>query len=185
MRTLQTQIVWGRRAQWALGGFMLSTVVAFYAFGYRPLTNRQRALEADTRAKLRELDANQARARARTEIAAKNERLRVELDRIKKPSRWDELPQVIKDLTLAGQQSALRKFNYDVRSVPSRNGGLFCEQPLSVTFEGDFVNVFQFLRTTEDMQRLTRVRSLNLKVKDAKSGQVQAQMALNLYFSLD
>src|SRR5262249_26816133 len=101
----------------------------------------------------------------------------------KKPSDQQELSQVINDLTLAGTQSSLRQFNYKA-GMPTRSE-LFCALPLVVTFEGDFLNVFNFLRSTEDMPRLTRVRNLSLKTKDSKTGKVQATLALNVYFSLD
>jgi Tfp pilus assembly protein PilO len=62
---------------------------------------------------------------------------------------------------------------------------LFDEQPVSLTFEGDFVNVFSFLRQTEEMQRLTRVKELKLRSSDrtGKSGQVEVELSMNIYFS--
>jgi type IV pilus assembly protein PilO len=182
-RTLQSRITWCTRAQWALGAVMSLAVAAFYFVGYRPQTGHLESILAQVKQKQQQLEGNQRDARARTEIAAKNEKLRRELDRIKKPSKQEELPQLVKDLTLAGQQASLRKFIFKP-GVPVRND-LFLEMPLAVTFEGDFVDVFGFLRNTEEMQRLTRVRNMSLKVKDSKSGQVQAQMAVNIYFSVE
>jgi hypothetical protein len=52
-----------------------------------------------------------------------------------------------------------------------------------MNFEGDFQNVFSFIRQLEEMQRLTRVRSLTVKCKDGKLGHVDVSMAMNIYFS--
>ena len=52
-----------------------------------------------------------------------------------------------------------------------------------MTFEGDFLNVFGFLRELEGMQRLTRVKTLSVRCKDPKTGQVDVSMAMNIYFS--
>ena len=66
-----------------------------------------------------------------------------------------------------------------------RNGEQFAEWPISLKFEGDFMNVFSFLRKTEEMQRLTRLRGLRLKGLDhgGKAGQVQVELSMNIYFS--
>jgi Tfp pilus assembly protein PilO len=183
MLTLQNQIVWCRRLQSTLGAVMLASAVTFYVFGYRPQTARLRDLEVRTAARQRELEANQQKARDRTRIAAANERLRLELDRFRKPSKRQEFSQLVKDLTLAAQQASLRRFNYKP-GVPSR-GEMFYELPLSVSFEGDFLSASNFLRATEDMQRLTRVRSLKLKSKDIKNGNVRADLTVNICFALD
>src|SRR5207248_1525129 len=121
-----------------------------------------------------ELRANQTKASRRNDIATKNERLRIELDQIKKPSRQEEFPDLIKELTRFSAQNSLKSFSYKPGTpVPSE---LFMERPLTLTFEGDGVSVFNFLRTTEQMPRLTRIRSVSLKTKDDRTGTVQAQV---------
>lgn len=183
MRTLQSQIVWCTRAQRTLIMLACAAAVVFYLLGYRPLTNRQSRLYTMTLAHEAELRSNQSKAAAKNEIAAKNERLRQELDEIRKPSKQSELPEVYKELTLFGLQSSLKKFEYKPMGMaPARND--LCELPLSLTFEGDFVDAFNFLRRTEDMQRLIRVRSLSLK-SAGRGGGVKAQLAINIYFSTD
>ena len=48
---------------------------------------------------------------------------------------------------------------------------------------GDFANVFSFIRRLEEMQRLTRVKSLSVHCKDGRLGQVDVNLAMNIYFS--
>jgi Tfp pilus assembly protein PilO len=58
---------------------------------------------------------------------------------------------------------------------------LFAEQPVSLKFEGDFLKVFSFLRQTEQMQRLTRVRELKIKNnRSNKPGQVEVELSMNI-----
>jgi Tfp pilus assembly protein PilO len=183
MRTLQSQILWCTRAQRVLVAFMLLTLVTFYFCGYRPATARLSALRAQIATRAGELASNQSKSSIKTEIAAYNERLKFELDRIRKPSRQHELPQLIKDLTFFAQEANLKKFNFK-SGMPGRSD-LFLEQPVALAFDGDFVSVFNFLRSAESMQRLTRMRSMTLKVKDDRSGNVQALVSMNMYFSTE
>src|SRR3954468_20580252 len=179
MPTLRTQIAWYARAQWTLGVVVFAALVAFYFFGDRPQTHRLAALRTTIIARQVELAENQRKAVSRNEIALKNEKLRTELDRIKKPSKRQELPELIKDLERGKEQASLRKYEQKA-GVPTRSD-LYCELPISMTFEGDFTSVFNFLRSTEEIQRLTRVRNLKLKAKPDGTGQVQAGITMNIY----
>src|SRR5205814_513590 len=125
------------------------TIAGFYLLGYRPATARLVQFQTTTLARQQELRANQTKASRRNDIATKNERLRIELDQIKKPSKQQEFPDLIKELSRCSDQNSLKSFSYKPGTqVPSE---LFMELPLTLTFEGDGVSVFNFLRTTEQM----------------------------------
>jgi hypothetical protein len=49
------------------------------------------------------------------------------------------------------------------------------------------MSVFSFLRQTEQMQRLTRVKELKLKSSDRadKAGQVEVELSMNIYFAAE
>src|SRR3954453_10119275 len=111
MRTMQNQITWCARMQKALAVLVCTMLLTFYFFSYRPETAQLRELKDTTRAHEQELRANQVAAAARNEIASRNARLRAELDLIKKPSKQKELPDLIKELTLFGDQASLKKFD--------------------------------------------------------------------------
>ena len=53
----------------------------------------------------------------------------------------------------------------------------------SLKFEGKFPSVANFLRSAEEMQRLTRTRRLDLKCRDVKSGNVDVELSMNIYFA--
>ena len=183
MRTMQSQILWCARMQKALAVLVCTMLLTFYFFAYRRETAQLAELKSTIVSREQELQANKMAASARNEIATRNEKLRQELDRIKKPSKQQELPDLIKELSLFGQQASLKRFENNV-GLPQK-GDLYNEMPISLKFEGDFVNIFNFLRSTDEMHRLTRIRSVSLKSKDLSGTKVQAQVALNIYYSAE
>jgi Tfp pilus assembly protein PilO len=185
MHTLRDQIRWCARFQWCLAGVMLLVVGAFIVLGYVPKTSRMRELQSRIRDQQRDLMAASLRTRILPEVAAEVERLKVKLERTRKSiPPQQELPQFIRDVTQLSQQATLKKFGYKP-GVPSR-GELVCELPIQFSFEGDFVNVFSFLRNTEEMPRLTRVRGMSVKTRDRdRNGQVKVELSMNIYFAAE
>ncbi len=183
MRTLKDYIRWCTRAQRTLAVLALMLLAAFYLFAYGPITRRIAALQHETLGMQSEVRSNRSRSEIRNEIAERNARLRQELDRIKKPATPQELPDLINDLRQSAEKASLKTFAIKPGSLG--RGELFSELPYVLTMEGDFVNVFAFLQNTEQMKRLTRVRSMTLKSKDPASGQVTAQVSLNTYFTAE
>jgi Tfp pilus assembly protein PilO len=182
MKSLQSQIAWCARAQWTMTLVMVSLFVAFFCFAFIPGNRRQGELRAQIEDKSRELEANQARASSLLTLAKDVERLQVKLDKQnKKLPRTAELGEFIGNLTPARQQYQIKKFVHQVGTI--RRQELFGEIPITMSFEGDFLNVFGFLRELEGMQRLTRVKNLTVRCKDPRTGQVDVSMAMNIYFS--
>jgi Tfp pilus assembly protein PilO len=182
MKSVQSQIAWCARAQWTMTVVMVTLIAAFFLFGFLPGNRRQRELRDLIADKARELDANQARANNLLTLAKEVERLQLRLERQnKKLPKTAELGEFIGNLTPARQQFQIKKFVHQVGAI--RRTDLFGEIPITMTFEGDFLNVFAFLRQLEEMQRLTRVKSLTVRCKDPRTGQVDVSMAMNIYFS--
>lgn len=183
MPGLKGQIRWCARVQWCLAGVTLLMATAFYAFGYRVQKQRQAALAVQIQEKQRELREGKSHTSALPEVATEVERLRARLERSKKSvPRQQDLPQFIRDVSQLGQQASLRK-PFFKPGTPVR-GELVCELPISLNFEGDFVNVYSFLRNLEEMPRLTRVREIKLNARD-RTGQVKVQLSMNIYFAPD
>lgn len=185
MQTLQKQIRSCARVQWTLASCMFVMVGSFYLLGYRPTIARQKMLAAQIVEKQRELMAARLQTRILPDVASEVEQLKAKLERSKKSiPRQQELPQFIRHVTQLSQQAALRRFGYKP-GVPNR-GELVSELPIQFGFDGDFVNVFSFLRNTEEMPRLTRVRGMTIKSRDRdRGGQVQVQLSMNIYFSAE
>lgn len=184
--SLQSQHLAYTRTQWAMGGGLLLLLIGLYLFGFRPAASRAAALDEQTKAKRIELDAAEVRTRDLKTVEAEVEKLQARLARFDKrlPSQRDlgqEYTQFYRDITQLKQQGAMKKIS--VQPGVLRRADAFAELPISMNIEGDFPSVAAFLQQMELMPRLTRVKSLVMKSKDSKMGQVEAQVSMNLYFA--
>jgi Tfp pilus assembly protein PilO len=181
MRSVKSQSAWCVRAHWTLSGVMVGLIIVFFAFGFRPAWSRQRLLRDETERAKRELETSRSRAANFLVLASEVKRLENQLLKFnKRLPRTMELPEFINEMTQASQQCNLKPV-YHPQAVKKLD--LYSEVPITMTFTGDFTSVFNFLRQMEGLQRLTRVKSLNLKSKDAKLGQVEASLVMNIYYS--
>ena len=182
MRTLQSQIDSCARAQWVLGTAMLLLIVGFYVFAYRPSGARLATLRQDVEIKRRELKDNQSRTQIRPVVEQTVNERRRKLERFdKKLPKQQDFGQFYNDITFLGRQSALSKCSVEPAAVPKRNDK-FVELPIDLRFEGNFLNVFSFLRQIDQMQRLTRIHNLKVTSK-GNAGQVEVQLSMNIYYA--
>ena len=182
MRSLKTQIAWCARAQWTMSLVMATLFLLFFVVGYRPANQRLLALRGQIAGSSKRLETNQSRAMNLPILAAEVAKLEARLQRNNKQlPRTLELGEFIGQMTLVSQQSNLRKLVHQPGAV--RRLELYSEIPITMTFEGDFTNVFSFLRQMEEMQRLTRVKSLTVRSRDPKLGLVDVSLSMNINFS--
>lgn len=190
MSSLRTQLEWFTKVQWLLGLCLAMFAVAFFVFGYRPCTVRQSELAQQLDSKRRDLLSNTARVRILPDVERAVNELEVRVDNYDKQlPRQQDLGQFIKDINSVVRDADLRRVAV-TPGVPHRSelagNTVVSELPIALRFEGDFLSVFNFLRKTEEMQRLTRVRDLKLKNADragSKPGQVEVELSMNIYFS--
>ena len=187
MRALKSQAEWCARAQWVLGTVLLLLLCGFIALIYRPSNQRLQSLQQQIDDQRRNLTSNKTRVQILPDVLLAVNEMRNRLERFdKKLPKQPDLGPFINDITEVSHQTALRKVTVEP-GVPARTdlpGGGYAEWPIALKFEGDFNSVFAFLRRAEEMQRLTRVKGLKVKSTDAgKSGQVQVELSMNIYFS--
>jgi Tfp pilus assembly protein PilO len=179
---LKTRAQWYQRARLLLGVCMLTLVVGFYLFGYRPQKVRLEALRQSHADELQNLRVAEDQTRRLPDVAGDVRLLRARLERTKRLPPQDELPACIKEIDMLGQQSALRTF--DITPGSPHRQELFNDMPVDLRFQGDYVDVVNFLRKLDEVQRLTRVRSIKMSsTHDRKSGQVEVQLSMELYFA--
>lgn len=181
MRTLQSQIRWCYKAQCVLAATTFVVLVSFYVFGYRPQTAKLASLEEEIRRREGEIQAHQSKTSTLPDVMKENVQLQKRLDRIKELPTQQDLPGFLGDLAVLCRQSMLRNVKHQP-GAPKR-GEKYAELPITLSFEGDFLSVFSFLRNTEELRRLTRMRTLSMRTRDGKAGQVQVQMAMNIYWA--
>ena len=165
-----------------LAGALLIFFAAFYLLGYRAANRQLNDLRIEIASKQRDLFNNEIEAKKLPIIEKVVKQLQLKLAKFnKKLPRQQELPQFIREITQGSQQASLR--NVKVEPGVGKKSDLYSEIPIKLTFEGDFLGVFAFLRQTEQLERLTRVHDLTLKAKSGKPGEVEVQVSMNIYFS--
>jgi len=99
---------------------------------------------------------------------------------MKMPKQAD-LPQFLGEVTQISRTASLRGLD-STHGLPS-SSDLFGELPIKLKFTGEFMNVVSFLRQVEGMNRLTRVRDIDIKSTDPKLGLVEVELTMNIYFA--
>ncbi|HEV8377536.1 MAG TPA: type 4a pilus biogenesis protein PilO [Tepidisphaeraceae bacterium] len=157
-------------------------VVLFVFAGYLPARHRLEALHGQIQSKTREVEENQNKARNLPLLALEVQELETRVrDYDRQFPKQAEIGDFIKDITRVSQQLSLRDWKYQPGAP--RRGDSYFELPIQMNFQGEFLNVFSFLTEVEHLQRLTRVRKLVIRTKDIKSGMVEVEIGLNIYFS--
>ena len=185
MLTLNNQIRWCLRAQLTLGGLLLAMGLCFYFLGYRPFTRKMHSLDNEIHDIQQELANNSVKSQILPEVAKQVKELRLKLDGAKKLPRDMDVAGFINDVTRISQSTQLRKPQYHP-DTPKR-GELFSLYPIQLKLQGNFANVFEFIRETESLPRLSRVRSLMIKTDTTAKdpGTVTVDLGMDLYFSPD
>ena len=182
MRSLKSQITWCRRLAMGLNIGLASMVLLFIFAGYLPAKHRLDALSGQIDTRTREVEQNQERARNLPLLAMEVNELEGRVrDYDRQFPRQADLGDFIKDITRVSQALALRDWKYQPGAP--RRGDSYFELPIQMNFQGDFLNVYAFLSEVEHLQRLTRVRKLAIRAKDLKTGMVEVEIGLNIYFS--
>ncbi|MCS7033541.1 MAG: type 4a pilus biogenesis protein PilO [Phycisphaerae bacterium] len=174
--------LYARIQRWLFAGLVVFAF-GFYLLVFYPTHRRAEELQAAVERQRQDLELARERSKDLPRIAAENEALTLRLSQSKRVPRQSEWAEFVRDLTRLGNQESLRKFAY--KYGLARHIGEFAQFPVIVSFEGDAMNVYAFLRQIEDLPRLTRLRSILLKSLEESPGQVRAEMALNTYFSTE
>jgi Tfp pilus assembly protein PilO len=182
MQTLKSQIRWCARIQIGLGAIVALAALMFYLVSYAPHTRRMKQLTSQIMLTQRDLQVSQVQAQSLPSVTADLNRLRAELADYKRLPSKSELGDFVAQINQLHSEADLHKWALNISGAPRRYDQ-FTEQQVTLKFEGDFLNVFNFIRQAEDMQRLTRVSSIVIRGADLKTGVVQVDLSMNLYYS--
>lgn len=180
-RTLQQQAerdVWRMKV---LGGASVVVAIAFYLFVFRSSQHELRDTRTLIAAREAELADKRQKVRDLPAITIEVERLRGHVARTKKLLDSTEQPAAHSELMQLGQRLGLEKFRYEPDRDRPMDG--FRELPISISFEGDFSKIYSFLRETEHLPRMTRVRKLVLRSRDHADGRISGELTMNVYLS--
>ncbi len=173
-----------RQAQCVLGGALFLATLAVYLVQIRPAVLQLAEVHRQYQAACVSLQQDQVETAKLPQVELEIERLHQRVERFdKKLSKPRDLAPFISDIQRISQESSL-KMLYSQSDTKPRRTDQFSELPIKLTFEGDFQNgVVEFLRKTEDMQRLTRIQKLDIRSSEAHDGQVKAELTMNIYFA--
>jgi Tfp pilus assembly protein PilO len=181
MIPLQQQRLWVGRVQATLAGVTLCGLVAFYFFAYRPLTADAADLSVQIAAVEKNLRKNEEDAKDLDKIKREVLRLRDQFTRSRQLPNQQDLPKFLRDIDQLSQASKLQKFRSEPEAQKKQE--LCSELPISLMFQGNFPDVASFLRQAEELPRMTRTRRLVVKGRDAKTGSVDVQLSMSIFFS--
>jgi Tfp pilus assembly protein PilO len=178
MKSLQRKIVHLTRASWILATAKVCLVGGFAFFAFVPMTSQMRTLDQNIAEQHKELALLREQTRELPNVEAEVVALRAKVRDFQMLPQNKELTQFIRDTSQLAQEASIRRLDHRP-GTPSR-GEKLTEQPIQLSFEGDFIGVYTFLRGAEELQRLTRVPKISIKSPD-KSGQVRVNLTMNLY----
>jgi Tfp pilus assembly protein PilO len=178
---LQRQIESQARAQYILFGFAVLVALLFYFAFYRPSDLQVTELNRKITDKRLQLAENQHKTDKLPAVTVRLNELNKALAGFKNLPTSADVGEFMQEINDASQRSDLHKLTW-VPGDPRRDG-LYFEQPIVLTFEGEYPAVDSFIRTVEGMERLTWIRDVQIKAIDTKKGTVSVRLSINIYYS--
>jgi type IV pilus assembly protein PilO len=90
-----------------------------------------------------------------------------------------EIHTVLQDVTLIAQRHGLTPKS--IRTHNNKNNRGYIEQPIAMELTGNFNSYYAFLLEVEQLDRITKIRELELK-KAQKEGQTEATFVMSIFF---
>jgi Tfp pilus assembly protein PilO len=181
MKCLRNQLGLYEKATWTLAAAVVVGIGMFYVLGFRPANQALYGLMLKIQSRQRAIAETHFRARDLPSRASEVRRYESQLrfyDR--QLPRQPAMDQFIKDLTGISSELSLRDWRFSP-SAPERGAG-YCELPIQIQFSGDFSAATAFVRRVEDLERLTRIKKLEFKSRDNRSGLVGVSLVASIYY---
>jgi type IV pilus assembly protein PilO len=165
--------------------FVLIIGMAYVSWTYmikpanRDLKAQRDSME-EKRSKLNKLD----QATAQTSAQSVSEQLKkieeaIQVFESKLPPS-SEIHTVLENVTLIAQRHGLTPKT--IRTQKNKTNRGYIEQPIEMELDGNFNSYYAFLLELEKMDRITKIRELNLKKKGKEEGQTEAKFIMSIFF---
>ena len=139
---------------------------------------QQRVQMETKRAKLQELAQETKASENLNQRLEEMEKAIQEFENKLPPS--SEIHTVLENVTLIAQRHGLTPKT--IRAMPSKNNRGYIEQPLEMEVHGNFSSYYSFLLELERLDRITKIRKLELKKKPDEEGQTEAKFVMSIFF---
>jgi Tfp pilus assembly protein PilO len=170
-----------RRRQFQLAGLLVVVGGAAWALAYRPMAGELGEARREMEQVKSELEYSNSRASQLPELRRRVSQLRQQVDRFKSMRPSDDFKVAYKEIGDIAQASRLRDYKFAPGQRIRIEGG--AEQQIEIQCTGSFEDFVQFLGRIEQMDRLSRLRDMDVKYRDGKAGTVTAELSLSLFFS--
>lgn len=174
------------RVQKQLAVVAVVFVAAFVLLVYLPSMSTVSKLHERITSGSLQLESNLERGRSLPMLRTAAVRLENELSGLKPLPERPDPDEVIHQANDFALQLQLRGFKYE--KLDSVVEGPLGTMPLRMSFEGNFENVYGFIRRCEELPRPVRVREMKIRQKPGTqgmptpSGEVLVEMVLNVYY---
>jgi Tfp pilus assembly protein PilO len=170
------------RVQWIFAGALMATAMLFYFGVYRPQAQQLESMNREIAAKKMELDADRSQTSRLPRVRSELDALRQSLAGYKKLPAKSQYGEFISQIDKASQASHLTKL-FEEPGSQTNQSPLYLEKPVVLSFEASFPDLFSFLTQIENMDRLTRLRNVEIKTIDAVHGIVSVKLSVNIYYT--
>lgn len=162
--------------------FILIVGMAYASWAYmiKPANenlSQERAKMEQMKSKLDELERATAAAENLAEQLKKIEEA-IEAFESKLPPS-SQIHTVLENVTLIAQRHGLTPKS--IRTQNNKNNRGYIEQPLEMELDGNFNSYYAFLLELEKLDRITKIKQLELKKSD-REGQTQAKFIMSIFF---
>jgi len=182
MNDLKNQIQLYNRLQGAIAAAAVLLLALAYFAVLAPLNHRAAELDAKTVQTTLDLSASKGQASRLPAVQADLNRLRSNLADFKPLPDHPDLGLFVTEISNYSHLSGVHLIE-DQSLNGAKRTDEFVEAPYKITFEGDFLSVFDFIKRTEDMPRLLRITNVDMHDGDLNTGTVRVDLVMNLYFS--
>jgi Tfp pilus assembly protein PilO len=178
---LKDKIQSTRRTQAQLAFAIVVGAVAAYFFFVRPMAARIEAARIDGQKVAKELAVATQRAGQLPELTKRVNTLRLQVDRFKSMRPAEDFQAAYKEFGEIASANRLNDYNFAPSGRKSIEGGF--EHPIAITFNSDFNDAFEFVGRLEQMDRLSRLRSMQITSRAGRQGEVAVKLGLSLFFA--
>ena len=152
-----------------------------YAFMIRPANRHLAQQQMMVEQKMAKLDELEKATEAAEDLTKQLDELEeaIAFFESKLPPK-SEIDTVLKDVTVIAQKHGLTSKKIRALEMKTKNG--YIEQPLKMELHGNFNSYYSFLLELEKLDRITKIRELNLKKKSKYEGQAEATFVVSIFF---
>lgn len=160
-------------------------LVTFALVVYLPQRRELAQLNTDLRETGQALERDKQKAIELAQLQGDVQRMTEQLEFFdQRLPNQQELGQFLRDVSGFADLSGLEGANFEPQKV--NDGEMFMEMPIEMKFNGDFRELYRFLRHAKGMTRLTHVRDLNITRKlepKSTSEDCEIDLVMNIYFT--